>query len=78
MIDWRMVNERENDWSLTSFNALIMIDCDLTDWEGVPDMIPVVELIDRPIGRYPDEIENESSSPSTVGITENDSSIDRT
>ena len=41
-------------------------------------MIPVVELIDRPIGRYPDEIESESSSPSTVGITENDSSIDRT
>ena len=34
-------------------------------------MIPVVELIDRPIGRYPDEIENESSSPSTEEEMEN-------
>ena len=41
-------------------------------------MTPVEVLRDNPIGRDPDEIENESSSPSTVGITENDSSIDRT
>ena len=27
---------------------------------GVPDMIPIDELIDRPIGRDPDETENES------------------
>ena len=40
--------------------------------EGVPDMIPEDELSDRPIGRDPDEIENESSSPSTLGEIENE------
>ena len=35
---------------------------------GVPDMIPIDELIDRPIGRDPDETENESWSPSQVGL----------
>ena len=66
-----IVNERENDWSLTSLNALIVTDWDDTDWEGVPDVIPVVELRDSPIGRDPDVIENETSSPSTVGMIEN-------
>ena len=60
-----IVNERENDWSLTSLNALIVTDWDNTDWEGDPEMIPVVELRDRPIGRDPDMIENESWSPLT-------------
>ena len=41
-------------------------------------MIPVVELRDRPIGRDPDEIENESSSPSTEGVMENSLSFVRT
>ena len=45
---------------------------------GVPDMIPIDELIDRPIGRDPDETENESWSPSTVGMIETGSSLDRT
>ena len=45
---------------------------------GVPDMIPVDELIDRPIGRDPDETENESWSPLTVGMIETGSSLDRT
>ena len=73
-----IVNERENDWSLTSLNALIVTDWDDTDWEGIPDMIPVDELRDRPIGRDPDMIENESWSPLTVGEIENDSFLDRT
>ena len=73
-----IVNERENDWSLTWLNALIVTDWDDTDWEGVPDIIPVVELRDRPIGRDPDMIENESSSPSTVGEIENGSFLFRT
>ena len=34
-------------------------------------MIPDVELSDNPIGSDPDEIENESSSPSTEGEMEN-------
>ena len=72
------VNERENDWSLTSLNALIVTDWDNTDWEGDPEMIPVVELRDRPIGRDPEMIENDSSSPSTVGATENEPLIGRT
>ena len=65
------VNERENDWSLTSLNALIVINWDDTVWEGIPEMIPVVELRDRPIGRDPEMIENDSSSPSTEGEMEN-------
>ena len=35
---------------------------------GVPDMIPVVESIDRPVGRDPEIMENERSSPSQVGV----------
>ena len=31
---------------------------------GVPDMIPVDESNDRPIGRDPDIMENDRSSPS--------------
>ena len=34
-------------------------------------MIPEDELSDNPIGRDPDVIENETSSPSTVGVVEN-------
>ena len=41
-------------------------------------MIPVVELRDRPVGRDPEMIENDSSSPSTVGATENEPLIGRT
>ena len=35
---------------------------------GVPDMIPVDELIDRPTGRDPEIMENDRSSPSQVGV----------
>ena len=35
---------------------------------GVPDMIPDDELIDRPIGRDPEIMENDRSSPSQVGL----------
>ena len=41
-------------------------------------MIPEDELSDNPIGRDPDVIENETSSPSTVGVVENGSYFDRT
>ena len=72
-----IVNERENDWSLTSLNALIVTDWDDTNWEEIPYIIPVVELRDKPIGRDPEMIENDSWSPSTVGTIENDSSFVR-
>ena len=72
------VNERENDWSLTSLNASIVTDWDMMDWEGIPYIIPVVELRDKPIGRDPEMIENDSWSPSTVGATENEPLIGRT
>ena len=72
------VNERENDWSLTWFEALIVINWEESNWEGDPEMIPVVELRDRPIGRDPEMIENDSWSPSTVGATENEPLIGRT
>ena len=78
-MDWRTVNERENDLSLlTSFEALIVTDWDMMNWEGIPDIIPVVELRDKPVGRDPDMIENESSSPLIVGMIEIGSSLDRT
>ena len=67
------VNERENDWSLTSLNALIV-----TEWVGIPDMTPVDELRERPVGSDPDVIENKSSSPLTVGVVENGLLFDRT
>ena len=72
-----IVNERENDWSLTSLNASIVTDWDMMDWEGIPYIIPVVELRDKPIGRDPEMIENDSSSPLIVGTIENDSSFVR-
>ena len=65
-----IVNERVNGLLLTSLNALIVTDWDVTDREGIPDIIPVVELRDRPIGRDPDVIEKESWSPLTVGMIE--------
>ena len=72
-----IVNERENDWSLTWLNALIVTDWDDTDWEGVPDIIPVIELRDRPIGSDPEEIENDRLSPLTIGVIENGWFFDR-
>ena len=66
------------DWSLTWFDALIVTDWDNIDWEGIPDIIPVVELRDRPIGRDPEVIENETSSPLRVGVIENGLFFDRT
>ena len=47
----------------------------MTDREGIPDIIPVDSLRMSPVGRDPDEIEKERSSPSIVGETENDSSL---
>ena len=73
-----IVNERENDWSLTWLNALIVTDWDDTDWEGVPYIIPVDELRNRPIGSDPEVIENDSSSPLIEGMIETGSSLDRT
>ena len=74
----RTVNLRLHDWTLTSLIALIVTDRDMVDWEKVPEMIPEDELSDNPIGRDPDVIENETSSPSTVGVVENGSYFDRT
>ena len=44
---------------------------------GVPDMIPVDEWNNRPIGRDPDIMENDRSSPLTIGEIENGLSFDR-
>ena len=77
-MDWRTVNMSMAGWSLTSLNALIVTDWDMTDWEGVPDIIPFEGLKDKPIGRNPDTTENDKSSPMTVGEIENGSSFVRT
>ena len=74
----RIVNKIENDRQLTSFDALIVTDWDITDREGVPDMIPFVGLRVSPAGRDPDDIENEGSNPLIIGITEKESSTERT
>ena len=66
-----MVNERMNDLSLTSFDALIVTDCDIMTRDGIPDTIPVKGLRDNPIGRDPDMIENDRSSPLIEGVIEN-------
>ena len=73
-----MVIERENDWSLTWFEALIVMDWDTTNWEGIPNITPVDSLSVKPVGSDPEVIENDNSSPSTVGVTENDWSFART
>ena len=54
----------------------IVTDRDTRYFEGVPESTPVDGLSDNPIGRDPDEIENESSSPSTVGQRENGTPFD--
>ena len=71
-----MVNDRMINRWLTWFEALIVTDWDDNDWEGDPEMIPFDELSDNPIGRDPDEIENESLSPLTVGQRENGTPFD--
>ena len=76
-MDWRTVNERENDWLLTSLNALIVTDWDVTSWEGIPEITPVGRLIDRPLGRDPETIVNEESSTLIVGVIENGSFFNR-
>ena len=53
-----------------------MTDCNLTNSEGTPDITPVEGLRDKPGGRDPDEVENDKSSPLTVGMMENDSPTD--
>ena len=73
----RMVRMIATDWLLTSFDALIVTDWDDTNWEGIPEMIPVVELRDRPIGSDPDVIENEIPSPLIEGVIENGLFFDR-
>ena len=65
-----IVNERENNWSLTSLNALIVTDWDDIDWEGVPDIIPVEGLIMSPMGRDPEVIEKKGFVPCFSGETE--------
>ena len=74
----RTVNERENNRLLTSLDALIVIDWDITNWEGIPDIMPFDRFRDNPIRRDPDVIENESSSPLTEGVIETGSFLDRT
>ena len=47
------------------------------DREGYPDIIPSVELSDKPIGSDPKIRENDRSSPLTEGVIENSSFFDR-
>ena len=40
--------------------------------EGIPEMIPVDELRERPGGRVPEVILKTGSSPEMIGVVEND------
>ena len=51
-------------------DALIVINRDDTDWDGIPDIKPVVGLSDRPIGRDPDEMEKKGLVPCVSGEAE--------
>ena len=77
-MDWRTVNDRVVDLSLSWLYALMVSDCDDIDWEGVPDIIPDEESIERPDGRDPEVIENDRLSPLIVGEIENDWSLGMT
>ena len=65
------VNERTTVSIAVPLTASIVTDWEESNWEGDPEMTPVIELSDSPIGRDPDMIENDRSSPSTVGMIEN-------
>ena len=54
---------------LILLNALIVTDWDdISDCKGIPDIRPFIWLMDRPIGRDPEIMENDRSSPSQVGV----------
>ena len=56
---------------LILLNALIVTDWDdISDYKGIPDIRPLIWLMDRPIGR-------DTASPLTIGAIVNDSSIGR-
>ena len=65
------------DRLLISLNALIVPDWYEIDWEGIPEIIPEVELRKRPSGRDPEMIEKENWSPVIEGVIEKDSFFDR-
>ena len=67
----RTENEIVNDRLLTWLKALIITDWDNSDWEGDPDIIPEVELRDKPWGRDPEMIEKNGWSPLIEGVAEN-------
>ncbi len=56
---------------------MIVTDCNRMNRDGVPDITPVEGLRDNPLGSDPEVIENDRSSPLTVGETENDTPADR-
>ena len=49
-MDWRTVNMSMAGWSLTSLKAFIVTEWDMTDWEGVPNIITLEGWKDKPVG----------------------------
>ncbi len=71
MIGVRTVNDILIVWLLTLLKALITTDWDdIYDW-GIPEIIPLYGCSDKPVGNEPDEMENNTCSPSTEGVIEN-------
>ena len=71
------VNMSVTERSLTSLNALIVTEWDITNREGNPEMTPVDGLRDNPIGSNPDVIEKDKSSPVIEGVAEKGRFFDR-
>lgn len=60
-----------------SFCALIVTCLPVTDWVGVPEMTPVLELSVSPVGRVPEVTEKTIHSPVTAGVAEKEMLLGR-
>ena len=67
----RMVKVRVTVRYPNSFCALTVTCLSVTDWKGVPEMTPVFEFSDNPVGSVPEVTEKTTNSPVTVGVAEN-------
>ena len=61
-----------------AFCALIVTSRFVTDWVGVPEMIPVFGFSDNPVGSDPEEMEKTTDSPVTIGVAEKDTLLEIT
>ena len=73
----RMVKVRVTVRYPNSFCALTVTCLSVTDWEGVPEMTPVFEFSDNPVGSVPEVTEKTIHSPVTAGVAEKEMLLGR-